>query len=601
LDWAGEPFGLAPANDQVTDREDDTVKVWHQSRVTAALAVMFLGGFPFSSEAQLVRGANPDAPMLVVVTFRSAEKKTGVDFAETVRDRISGDVSYRDLQVQSKANIDATLQASGYDMTAALTEGDANLLAKQLRADEYIEGTINKATTGAGYTGDAWMVMVYDQNLVQPLGTFTAAKLGDIAKEISKSFQAAQKVYDEVNKCRAARREDKPGDAMSIAASGISKYPKSTLLRICELQAMVDSKKPPADLLKISQDILQIDAKSKFALQAEVDAYDQLGDKDKKLETLANLLAADPTNSKLQQTVVYELAHAGKYDVALKIISKAVEDNPGDVTFTKLYWQLLYATKDYKTMVKVGDEMVKMDTSFSDTTYYDRTIDAYRQDSAWANAAAAAAHATAKYPKRADYWAQRGQLELKAGQVQPAIASLRHALEIDPTLQGARLLIVSSLVDANMYDSAMVAMHDAVKGGENSDRVGQFALTIGSKLFTVANAAKPPVLDLWQKVLPYVAYADSISSDRTTKNTAKFEMGVTHYYIATLMYPDVVAQKSCDGAKQVQDDLINASTELQFGGATNPAAVTQLMPAIQQTADAVNKAVTVFCAPPKKP
>ena len=575
--------------------------VRHQSRVAAVAAVMFLGGFPFSSEAQLVRPPNPDAPILVVVTFKSADKKTGVDFAESVRDRISGDVSYRDLQVQTKANIDATLQASGYDMTAALSEDDANLLAKQLRADEYIEGTVNKPASGPGYTAEAWMVMTYDKNQVQPLGTFSAAKTADIAKEISKSFQTAQKVFDDVKKCRAARREDKGGDAMNIAASGITKYPKSTLLRICEMQAMVDSKKPPADLLKVAQDILQLDPKSKLALQAEVDAYDQLGDKDKKIETLANLLAADPSNTKLQQTVTYELAAAGKYDVALKIISKAVEDNPGDVTFTKLYWQLLYATKDYKTMVKVGDEMVKMDTSFADTTYYDRTIDAYRQDSAWANAATAAAHATAKYPKRADYWAQRGQLELKAGQVQPAVVSLRRALEIDPTLHGARLLIVSSLVDANAYDSAMVAMHDAVKSGENADQIGKFALSIAGKLFTTANNAKPPVLDLWQKVVPYAAYADSVSSDRTTKNTAKFEMGVAHYYIATLMYPDIVAAKNCDGAKQVQDYLINASSELQFGGATNPAAVSQLMPAIQQTADAVQNAVKVFCAPPKKP
>lgn len=587
--------------------------VRHQSRVAVVVAAMFLGGFPFSSEAQLVRPPNPDAPILVVVTFKSADKKTGVDFAETVRDKISGDVSYRDLQVQSKANIDATLQASGYDMTAALTEGDANLLAKQLRADEYIEGTINKAASGTGYTTEAWMVMTYDQNQVQPLGTFTAAKLGDVASQISKSFQAAQKVYDDVQKCRAARREDKAGEAMSIAHSGISKFPKSTLLRICEMQSMVDSKKSPADLLKVAQEILQLDPKSKFALQAEADAYDQMAeldkadsakaaaDKDKKLETLANLLAVDPTNAKLQQTVTYELAAAGKYDVALKIISKAVADNPGDVTFTKLYWQLLYATKDYKTMVKVGDDMVKMDTSFADTTYYDRTIDAYRQDSAWANAASAAARATAKYPKRADYWAQRGQLELKAGQVQPAVVSLRRALEIDPTLQGARLLIVSSLVDASSYDSAMVAMHDAVKSGENADRIGAFALSIAGKLFTTANNAKPPVLDLWQKVVPYAAYADSVSGDRTTKNTAKFEMGVAHYYIATLMYPDIVAAKNCEGAKQVQDYLINASSELQFGGATNPAAVTQLMPAIQQTADAVNNAVKVFCAPPKKP
>jgi tetratricopeptide (TPR) repeat protein len=257
--------------------------------------------------------------------------------------------------------------------------------------------------------------------------------------------------------------------------------------------------------------------------------------------------------------------------------------------------------KDNKTMVRVGEEMVKMDTSFADTTYYDRTIDAYRSDSAWAKAAETAARATQRYPRRADYWVQRGQMELRAGQVKQAITSLRRALDLDPKIPGARMLIVSSLVDASEYDSAMVAMHEALKAGEDADRIGQFALVIGGRLFKIANDAQPKTIPPWQKVLPYVAYADTVAKDRTTKNTARFEMGVSHYYLATLTYPDVVTQKSCEGAKQVQDYLIAASGELQFGGATNPAAVNQLMPAIQQMQTAVEQAVKVFCAPPKKP
>lgn len=575
--------------------------VRQQSRVLAALAVTLLGGFPASSVAQLTRPPNPNAPMLVVVTFKSNDKKTGVDFAETVRDRITGDVSYRDLQVQSKQNIDATLQASGYDLTAALTEGDANLLAKQLRADEYIEGSINKNAAGNGFVSEAWMVLTYDQNMVQPLGTFEGAKVVDVASQISKSYQAAHKVYDEVSKCRSARRESKFADAMAAATSGIGKYPKSTLLRICEMATMNDQKRPPAEVLKIAQEILVIDPKSKMALEAEIDAYDKLGDKDKKIATLTTLLAADPTNAKLQQTVVYELAASGKYEIAKTIISKAVDDNPGDVSLVKLYWQVLYAVKDNKTMVRVGEEMVKMDTSFADTTYYDRTIDAYRSDSAWAKAAETAARATQRYPRRADYWVQRGQMELRAGQVKQAITSLRRALDLDPKIPGARMLIVSSLVDASEYDSAMVAMHEALKAGEDADRIGQFALVIGGRLFKIANDAQPKTIPPWQKVLPYVAYADTVAKDRTTKNTARFEMGVSHYYLATLTYPDVVTQRSCEGAKQVQDYLIAASGELQFGGATNPAAVNQLMPAIQQMQTAVEQAVKVFCAPPKKP
>jgi tetratricopeptide (TPR) repeat protein len=578
--------------------------VRHQPRVVAALAVMLLGGFPAASTAQLTRPPNPNAPMLVVVTFGSKDKKTGVDFAETVRDRITGDVSYRDLQVQSKANIDATLQASGYDMTAALTEGDANLLAKQLRADFYIEGTIDKAATGNGFTGSAWMVMTYDQNLVQPLGAFEGNKPGDVASQISKAFQAANKVYDEVSKCRSSRRENKYADAMTAAMGGIAKYPKSTLLRICEMATMVDQKKPGADVLKVAQEILAIDPKSKVALQAEVDAYDQLGDKDKKIATLTNLLAADPSNTKLQQTVVYELAQSGKYELALGIIEKAVADTPGDLSLTKLYWQLLYATKKFAKMNQVGDEMIKMDTSFADTTYFDRTIDAYRTDSAWAKAAATAARATQKFPRRADYWGQRGQMELKAGQTKQAITSLRRALEIDPKIAGARMLIITSLLDANEYDSVIVAIREAKAAGEDANTLGGIAITAGTHYFRVVNDTshkENKTIPNLQRVLSYVMYGDSLTTDRGAKNSAKFLMGLSHYFIATIMILDVQAQKSCDGAKQLQDVLVNAQLELPVGGASNPDLVKQLMPIVGQLSGTAEQMIKVYCAPTKKP
>ncbi len=107
---------------------------------------------------------------------------------------------------------------------------------------------------------------------------------------------------------------------------------------------------------------------------------------------------------------------------------------------------------------------------------------------------------------------------------------------------------------------------------------------------------------MWQKVVPYAAYADSVAKDRGVKNTAKFEMGVSNYYLATLTYTDDVSpQKSCDGAKQLQDILISSSSELPVGGATNPDIVKQLMPAVQQMAVSADQMVKVYCAPPKKP
>ncbi len=46
------------------------------------------------------------------------------------------------------------------------------------------------------------------------------------------------------------------------------------------------------------------------------------------------------------------------------------------------------------------------------------------------------------------------------------------------------MLIINSLIDASEYDSAYVAMHEALKAaGENSDRLGQVAGIVGGKIF----------------------------------------------------------------------------------------------------------------------
>src|ERR1019366_3129359 len=244
-----------------------------------------------------------------------------------------------------------------------------------------------------------------------------------------------------------------------------------------------------------------------------------------------------------------------------------------------------------------------MDTSFADTTYFDRTVEAFQADSQYAKAAEMAARATQKYPRRADYWVQRGQNELKGGQVQQAITSLKRALDIDPNTPGARRLIITSLIDAGEYDSAMVAMRGALKAGGNTDWIGQTAQIVVGKIFKFVNDTvnKQKTIAGYQRVIPWVAWADSISSDRATKNGSKFLLGVSHFFIGQFMLTDAITAKSCDGAKAANDNLVNAQLELPAGGASNGAVLQQLIPAAQQLGTSSEQAVKVFCAPPKKP
>ena len=333
-------------------------------RTLATLAVALFAGISTTLPAQARRLGNPNAPKLVVVIFRSNDKQLGPDAAEAVRTKIEDDVSYRALNVVPKNDINVTLEASGYSTTDALSSADANLLSKQLRGDEYLEGVVTK--TPAGYQIEAWVVLTRDAQLVQPLGTFTGTKLDQVADKVSRAYQDAHnQTFESEKKCRSLDREGKYADAMKEVESAVKAYPKSTWMRYCELAVAKDMKRPAADLLKIVDELRAADPKSRIALKEAVSLYDELGKGDekdekgyraKKIDALMALREADPTNATLVSQIGAELAASGKMDVALPMIEKAVNDNPGDVNLVKLYFAILGATKNTKKMEAVGEE-----------------------------------------------------------------------------------------------------------------------------------------------------------------------------------------------------------------------------------------------------
>ena len=138
------------------------------------------------ANAQSARGPNPNAPRLMVSACRTSDKALAIQCADMLRSRIEGDVSYRTLYVLPKADVENTLSASGYDPSASLAPGDASALAKQIRADVYIDASIDK--TGAGYKLSASLVPQRDPNLVQPLGAWENAKLEGVMSAASKAF-----------------------------------------------------------------------------------------------------------------------------------------------------------------------------------------------------------------------------------------------------------------------------------------------------------------------------------------------------------------------------------------------------------------------------
>ena len=576
------------------------------ARSMVAATVLILGAAPVVS-AQATRTPNPNAPRLVVGTLRSSDKKLSVQATEELRSRLNGDIPFRMLTVISSADYKTVVEQSGYPYDEALSSGDLGSLAKLLRTDEYIEGTVEKTATG--FVINATLTLTRDAGLTQPLPPAEGDRLARAASALSKSLQDARKQIDHEKKCNMQGRENKPAEAIASARAGVAAYPQATLVRLCELNVRIGFKQPPDSIIAISLEILKFDPKSKVALAYAAQAYKDKGDDQGSTDMLVRLLATDPTNTRLVEDVVNSLAATGKWELAKPVISQAIKDNPGDVRLMLLGFLVYMNSNDNKNGTALGEEMVKIDTSLADSAFFDKMVRGYEKDSAAAKDAEMAARAVAKFPMNTLFLGMLGQKQLDMGEQQLAIATFRKVLTIDPKAPSIRMLIARVFDEMKQPDSAFTALHEAKAAGADGQGIGMYALSIGNRLFKVGqetlNKAQQTktsedyatAIAANMLVLPWVTFADSTLTVAENKNQAKFILGVAAFQISVAAVSDAPKTKSCELAKMAAEYVLIANINLPAGGRFAPDAVTQLMPVVPQIMTGADQMIKAYCKP----
>jgi hypothetical protein len=243
------------------------------SFVRSFVVIGGLGAAALPMQAQMIRIPNADAPRMLVATPRSADKKLSAAAADALTGRFSADIPFRTLWVLPRADVTRTLDGSGYPVDEALSSDDVNRLAKLLKTDEYIESEVTKTETG--YRIEAKLVLAKDQELQQPLIVAEADKLDKAAAIISRDLQEARKQLSAEKSCEKAIKEGKWDVAITAARNGATAYPRATISRICEMNAVAKAGKPSAEVKAAAGEILKIDPKSPKALAADASGDDK--------------------------------------------------------------------------------------------------------------------------------------------------------------------------------------------------------------------------------------------------------------------------------------------------------------------------------------
>jgi predicted Zn-dependent protease len=542
-------------------------------------------------------GPNPDTPRLLVAVFASTDRTTGVATADAIRSRVSTAANIKQLYVIPKNDITNYLESSGYKSDSSLGPTDLKELAKLLRADEVLSGTVTRTATGLRF--EPRLMLARDVALAQPLPTVDASNPGDAARQIEKSLQDARKQLPDNKACENAIRDNQNDKAIAFAKAGVAKYPNGTIARLCLANAYQAMKAPPDSVLRVTDEIRKIDPKNSMALRFAYVAYQAKNDAENAVRALIGLMALEPNNPTLQSDVVRELAKLGKPDVALPILDTLLAQNPGDPQMLRQKWLLTLAKADAATdsagrarafsqALTAGEEMIKVDTTLADSTYFERQIIAGIRATP-PRAVEFASRAVQKYPNNASFWASKANAERRAGQSQMAIESMKRALALSPKTPNGNLLLAQIYLDLNQPDSAVAVAHRAVASGEDAKTWGAFLLSPTQAAWKVADASKQ--IPDYQKALALAEESDRLSPSPT----AAFFGGVSAFSIGIASLQAAQKPKSCPLARTAQEMLTKTQMYMPRGGSIDAGTAKTVLGYVAQYSPAADQMVKQYC------
>ena len=554
------------------------VRLRHSALVLTAFATVIA--------SPLLAQSGKTGERVMVPTLQSSDKDLGVQAAEAIRNQLTKQTNVREMVVVPKADINNSLASSGYPTTEALAPGDAKALATLVRAPQYVEGTVTKTPTG--YKIDSRLIISRDMTRGQALPTAQGSKLDDAAGQVARAIKDARRQLGAEEQCHNAVAQGKYQEGVNAARSAMAGYPNANIVGACLVDAYAGLKMDDS-VIKVSERIRANDPRNIVALRRLAEIYHAKNDTTKELSVLGSLAAADPTNIKLLQDVVNQMAATGHAQQAIPLMRDLLQNNPGDPQLLNLAWLVYLNAKDYQGAIDIGNEMVRVDTATATADYYARLAGAYSSLNQPQKASEAAARGSAKYPNDPSLALYSAQALYKAGQLQQALDVAKRAVAANPKNPQGYFLLSTIQGALKHYDEVANTLNQAKAAGADPTALSQIALQQGSNAYKDGQGSKDRAD--FQRAIKFLQLSDQLQSSAD----AKFLLGASAFSLGQSATIDANEKRSCDLARMARDAFNLASINLPAGGQKYPNEAAQLLTAIPQFTPAVDNEIKRFC------
>jgi tetratricopeptide (TPR) repeat protein len=382
-------------------------------------------------------------------------------------------------------------------------------------------------------------------------------------------------------------RDAKYKEAEQAARAGLTKYPNGTIVGVCLANAL-DKQNQTDSVLAVTERILSVDPRNISALKYAAAIYGQRKDP-KAIQALVQLLAANPTDEKLRDDVIAELARSNRYDLAVPIIQDAVKSNPGDPKLLRTAWLIYLGAKQADLAAAAGAEMIRADTAAADTTYFIRTAAGYAAANNYQKGVEVLRQGEAKFPNNATILVNEGAMLSKAGDAAGALQKIQQAMRINPKVENGCAQVALIQSGMNQSDAVLTTLRGCASNGADKHTLAQIALSEGNKAYKAGNATKDrPTL---QKAIQFLQFSDQLEAS----SDAKFLVGVSAFTIGQSAVTEAQGSKSCTLARMAKDNFALAQENVPAGLQSYPDAAKQILTAIPQYTPATDEMVKRFC------
>lgn len=559
-------------------------------RLAAALLSVALAAGPIAAQrpAPAQRGGSPkpDTPQLVVSVLASSDPRIGRDATNAIQERLQSEHSATELYVVPRTKIDEALKQSGFNPDSALDGPEAVALAKLVRGDYALTGTIERTAAGVQTFIRLLMTQNGQQLVSEPLAPIVGSDFGDVAKKVDRVVSDAIRALAFNRECRRAALLGDYNQAFAAARQGLQLRSTSVALHLCVLSVLNATHGSQDSIIAVASAIAAADPTNVVAWATLADAYDQRGDSARALDALLVLHRIDPSDDKVTQAAVDRRVNSGQADAALAMLDSALTLAPDNAQLLRKRWLLHLRLGQVAQALKSGAAFIAADSSSANEDYFRRQLGAAKGAGNSVAEHRIALNAVERFPKNVDFLLTLSRQAIDANSPAEGLVYANRVLVIDPSDRDAWQLAIAAQAQRGAIDSAVAVSRRALAAGVPSDAIGASLLAIVTPALDAAQ--KSHARADWETVLRQSAMVDSVASSARSQ----YYIGASAFQIASgdmqpladyakLRTPTrAQRQAACTASSRIEDLVRIVSIAMPRGGTVDPATASQILGAL---------------------